>query len=164
MLRPHILRILAVSLLLASGAVLTPGCGAEPPELGPKPAMYASESASKSQMADNMRAWLKTLKPRDAETLGTTGQIVFSREELRASDPLHAQMVDDYVRSLQAGITDEQRAKARAAGFQLPGLAPQSVSFRRQCDRSGRALPGAYELVIELGGGNFTNLPLSDPL
>jgi hypothetical protein len=156
-------RTLSVSVvaLVAVAAVLTHGCGRSKAVLAPKPAMYATESAAKNQMVDNMRAWLETLGPQEAKTLEKTGQVAFTYDGLKASDPEHAKMVDNYVKSLAATM----RAKMQARGFPVPILTVQNVIFVRHArDARGQPAHGAYEFGIQFADGSIANLPLSDPL
>jgi len=149
---------------LAVGIAFIGGCARKSPQvlLGPKPAMYASErDAWENQAVDNMRLWLETLSPQDAATLLQNGEVSFSYETLKASDPAHASMVENHVSQMRARI--EEGAKAK--GLLPPILTPEKITFLRAVhDAQGKAIQGAYELVIEFADGSFSNLPLSEPL
>jgi hypothetical protein len=150
-------RWVLVSVLLAANAVAIAGCARKPALLlGPKPVTYATDSPSKGQMVDDMRAWLQSLGPQDARTLQETGQISFPYDKLKASDPAHAQMVGRYVADMQVRLAAKAE-KLKAKGLTVPELVPQTISFRMPSR-------GAYELVIEFQDGSFSNLPLSSPL
>lgn len=165
MTRSHLPNLLGVGLLALSVALLG-GCARKPAGviLGPKPAVYAGERAYESQIVDNIRTWLQSLNPQNAETLRQTGQVVFQYEQLKQSDPAHAQMVEEFTRMSEARIRQSGGIeKLKARGFPAPDFTIQSVSFVAVPSAQGKAAPGAYELTIRYRVG-FSNLTLSDPL
>ena len=146
------------AVVLATGVMFAAGCSRNTGvALGPKPASYATANAAKQQFVDNMRAWLSNLGPSDAKTLANTGQVTFAFEELRSSDPAHAQMIEQYMNQLRS----RSLAKAQAKGFVLPQISIQGASFQAVHDAAGKAARGAYALVINLQNG-VANIPLSD--
>jgi hypothetical protein len=149
-------RELAGILLLAVGIVCVCGCGKKSGiYLGPKPATYAlEEQAWKGPMVDNMRAWLQTLDPQSAQTLKQTGQIAFAFAALATSDPEHKKMIEDYARIYENRYKEKMAERGVFVGF-----VPQEVTFKALEGRTG-----AYEFVIDFGGGHFSNLILSEPL
>ncbi len=139
--------------ILTGAAVLSHGCGGSGVKLGPKPAIYSGQAADQSQSVDEMRAWLKSLSGEDAKTLEETGRISYPYQDLKRSDPAHTQVVDRYVRKLEAGLAEGMRAQ----GMQAPHLDVQRVSFIRQAR-------GAYQLEIRWAPNGGTKVSLSDPL
>ncbi len=155
MRRSRVLTVLSGALCasLMAAAVLTHGCGGPSVELGPKPAIYSGQAADKSQIADEMRAWLESLSGGDAKKLEQTGRVTFPYQDLKTSDPAHAQIVDRYVKTVEASLAEGMRAQ----GMQAPHFDVQRVSFIRNG-------PGAYTLEIRWAPNGGTKVPLSDPV
>jgi hypothetical protein len=65
--------------------------------LGPLPSENAMPDAEARQTAEEMRKWIGDFKPADAKELNNAGKITFSWEQLKASYPEQARIVDDYV-------------------------------------------------------------------
>ena len=161
MIRSPALTVLSVTLMAVTA--FTQGCaGNGAIELGPKPAIYSGEKADQSQLVDDMRGWLKTLGPEEARSLQETGSIVFPYEELKRSDPVHAQMVEAYRKDAEARVAERMKARGELA----PIFTVESVSFiRHQRDADGKPIRGSYEFRINLADGTLlTNPQLSDPL
>jgi hypothetical protein len=121
--------------------------------LGPKPAIYSGQAADQSQSVDEMRAWLESLSGEDAGKLEEKGRVTFSYQDLKRSDPAHAQIVDRYVKKVEASLADAMRAQ----GMQAPHFDVQRVSFIRKA-------PGAYTFEIRWAPNGGTEVALSDPL
>ena len=149
-----VLSVVCCAISLAA-ALLTQGCGGPKVELGPKPAMHSGfmSEADHSQSVDEMRAWLQSLSTDDAKKLQESGRVTFRYEDLKASDPVHAQVVDQYVGELEAGLAEGMQTQGR----QAPHFAVQTVAFIRQG-------PGAYRLELRWAPNGGTEVALSDPL
>jgi len=147
---------------LTAAAVFVHGCaGGTKLELGPKPATYSSQMAGESQIVDDMRAWLQSFTPEQAQTLEETGEIVLHYADLKSSDPMHAQIIDKYAKGLEARLAQKMQAR----GMPAPLFSVETVSFIRVTrDARGRPARGAYEFRAEFADGSFSNLILSDPL
>ena len=142
-----------LSAAVAASILLAHGCGGAKTAIGAKPAIYTSQMADQSQTVDELRAWLQSLRADDARKLEETGAVAFGYQDLSASDPTHAQVVDRYVKSLEAGLAGQMQAVGKPA----PSFSVQTVSFTRQ----GR---GAYHFEVRWAPNGGTRLALSDPL
>ena len=58
------------------------------------------------QMAGEMRTWVQSLKPSEAQRLNDTRKIVFSWAELQAAYPEQARLIDDYQEQRRIGIVE----------------------------------------------------------
>jgi hypothetical protein len=151
---PAVLSAIFCAISLAA-AVLTQGCGGPTLELGPKPALQSGfmAEADYGESVDEMRAWLESLGSDDAKTLEETGSVTFPYQDLKASDPAHARVVDQYVRKLEASLAEGMRAQGTSA----PHFDVQTVAFIRRA-------PGAYELELRWVPSGGTKVALSDTL
>ena len=148
---------LALGCLLAANVTVMNGCSRKQVGLGPKPAGRASQNAFRSEMVDNLRAWVASLSSRDVDTLEKSGRIVFSYEELKRADPAHAQMVDELASGLR--IRMEQGYRARGLAFpQSAFRSIKAVSFVK----GQRA--GEFEFRIECQDGSSAAGKVSEPL
>jgi hypothetical protein len=138
---------------LLSAAVLTYGCGGPAVEIGPKPAAQPGQTADEGQIVDEMRAWLQSISVDDARKLEEAGRLNFRYQNLKTSDPEHAQIVDRYTKGLEAKLAEGMLAM----GTPAPQFDVQRVSFIRQAD-------GAYQLEIRWLPNGGTKVQLSDPL
>jgi len=138
------------------------GCAREPAGprivLGPKPPPVVTPTRVElNQLQDPMvnacRGWLESLSAADAKILEEQGKLAFSIGTLRAEDPEHAKLVEDYLEKLHALAAQ----KAAARGRPYPQLTLQEVSF-------AKIAPGAFEMVFTFAEGGFSNLPVSEPL
>ena len=161
MIRSAAFGVLCVGVMVV--AALTGGCGGNGAiEVGPKPAVYSGEKAHQSQLVDDMRAWLQTLSPEEAQSVRETGRIAFLYEELQESDPVHAQMIEAYREEAEARVAERMEARGELA----PMFVVETISFiRQESDARDEPIRGVYELRIDLADGSvLTNIPLSDPL
>lgn len=138
-----------------AAALLTQGCGGPTVELGPKPAVQSGfmAEADHGESVDEMRAWLQSLSTKDASELQESGRVTFRYEDLKASDPAHAQVVDRYVGKLEASLAEGMRAQ----GMPAPHFDVQTVAFIRRA-------PGAYELELRWAPSGGTKVALSEAL
>lgn len=74
--------------------------------LGPMPSEEYMPDPLARRTAGDMRKWVQNFKSSDAEKLNNTGKIVFSWEELRASYPEQARIVDDYVEQVRINFVE----------------------------------------------------------
>jgi len=65
--------------------------------LGPTPSKAEMPDLQARQTVGDMRKWVQNFKSSDARKLNDTGKIAFSWEELKASYPEQARIIDDYV-------------------------------------------------------------------
>ncbi len=147
-------KVVATMSVLLVTSLLICGCAGgtrSAVELGPKPSLRAAEGW-KSQAVDDLRAWLGNVTPQQADQLEQTGVLTTSYQEIKSSDPAHAQIVDTYVEGLRSSIAE----KARAKGFTLPQSDPLNVSFVK-------SRTGGYEFDIEFTDGSTSSLPLALP-
>jgi len=138
-----------------AAAPLTQGCGGSKVELGPKPPVQSGfmAEADYAESVDDMRAWLQSLSAKDAKKLQESGRVTFRYGDLKESDPVHAQIVDRYVKSREASVAEAMRSVGKPA----PHFDVQTVAFIRQA-------PGAYQLEVRWLPNGGTRVALSDPL
>lgn len=109
--------------------------------------------------ADDMRKWVQNFKPSDAKKLNSTGKIVFSWGELKASYPEQARIVDDYV---------EQNRTNLAAAFKKDSHPlPDRLAVHHTPDTVEIIREGSgtyYRVVISSKEGiAHSNLEISEP-
>lgn len=72
--------------------------------LGPMPSVAHMPDPLARQTAGDMRKWVQNFRPGDAKKLNSTGKIVFSWDDLKASYPEQARIVDDYVEQVRTNL------------------------------------------------------------
>ena len=89
------------------------------------------------QTAGEMRAWVQSLKPSDAQKLNDTGRIVFLWAELQAAYPEQARLIDDYQEQRRLGFVQAiQKSKPipeRLAAHQTPDTVEVKKSAKGEC-------------------------------
>ena len=90
------------------------------------------------QMAGEMRTWIQSLRPTDAERLNGTGRIMFSWETLQAAYPEQARLIDDYQEQRRVGLVEaiQKQSKpipGRVAAHQTPDTVEVKNSARGEC-------------------------------
>jgi hypothetical protein len=102
--------ILFFSVCFVLFAGLVTGCHRQPDAgkaaLGPMPTEAILPDPLARQTAGEMRSWVQSLKPSDAQILNGTGKIVFSWQELQAAYPEPARVIDDYQEQRRVGIVE----------------------------------------------------------
>jgi hypothetical protein len=90
------------------------------------------------QMAGEMRTWVQSFKPSDAERLNGSGRVVFSWEELQAAYPEQARMIDDYQEQRRVGFVEvfQKQSKPipeRLAAHHNPDTVEVKKSGKGEC-------------------------------
>ena len=90
------------------------------------------------QTAGEMRTWVQSLKPSDAQKLADTGRIVFSWAELQAAYPEQARLIDDYQEQKRVGFVEvfQKQSKPipeRLAAHQTPDTVEVKKSGKGEC-------------------------------
>jgi hypothetical protein len=141
----YILAITAVVVLIALAAILSSG------GFGRKQtAKTVQTGLGEWQMRyqDDLRGWLQSLSPQDANTLANSRRVEWNYAQVKAYEPAHAALVDSYLADCKVELAKE--------GLDLPASRfenPQTVSFKIQPN-------GSYCLQIICEPGHPVSLLL----
>ena len=157
-------------LAVACIGILLTGCGkhdSSTPEetkvvLGPIPSEAYMPDPLTRQTAGDMRKWVQNFMPSDAKKLNNTGKVVFSWEELKASYPEQARIVDDYVKQIRINFVEAIKKQSTPISNQASNrLAMHHTPDTVEIERLDR---GKYRVVISSKEGiKHSFLEISEP-